>query len=356
MLITIIRQHDPDISYKNIKRILGATLSYLLKGISSKELSGVILKYSNIIPIDYRRSLKHGYILKNIKLWLWFNIVNNSTLVEAHNNSPSFHVQSRDTKLYGILRISPFYSKLVSLTSKFEAYTLKQFEIDTSVVLRDTLAYTKKFAYKKLRFTTMGGGFTLDDVVGELQLFGIEGMYNQFPKIQSNLHLTNIYKNSVKNHGNNMIKQANTQKYSTLDKNADGTFSSRKVSLQSSECTEQVLSEFTKVSIDGGKTAYLEHSLVTDLIMEKVESEQMKTVLTLMTGVYNEDFSNFLNGVVGVKSTNEAFFDRALKLGKIREYINCCAKYVGLSPFIVHYQIAQLRSLGLQTENQNEEK
>lgn len=340
MIDTIVRKHDKSLKNSDIKIITRATMAYLLRCINSSKLTEILHEYSYINPIAFRADLRKGYILKNLKLWLWYCLVRKLKISQAKICALKFKVDSSDFKLYMWLLSSDYIHELHKNAKVYKAYTLKTFENETQKIVSDLLVYTQKYAYKKLRFIMHGGGLSLHDIVCDLQIHGLEGMYTKYPKVDTILHLTNVYKSSIKNHGCNLIKQHTTQRHGVLISNKDGTFGSKKVSIDASESTAYI-DQYSCVGFDGTTSDSTESKVIVQSLFQRVNNKFRK-LLVLLTGEYNKKFSKYLK-TKRINATNDIYYDKLMAKGKIRDYINIAAKFLGISPYRAHVVLADLR-------------
>lgn len=330
------------------------SLAYILKVVSVKDLNNVIYSFTSLQPLAYRTSLNHHYVIKNIKFWLWYCIHHGLNEEKADEVSDNFDIRPKDFSLYALLRNSQYWAAIKQLSlnqtqdgkPRYRAWSsLQSFEQIIQKVLKEQETYLKKYIHKKLKFLTFSGYSDVEDIYFELQYAGVMGLYKMYPLFDSRLHLTNIYKRSIQNFGCNQIKHHTTQGRSVLDRQADGTFQSRKVSLDSLMSVDSTVTDDYSLC---GEDDNL-NSLSYEGIENKLDSEKIlvnstgneRRLLLLLKGDYEKNFSYYLkkNG----HCDSDELFDKMIKSG-IHEYVNLAAKYLGMSIYEAHIYLSKLRA------------
>jgi hypothetical protein len=320
-------------------------IAYLLKVETSTNFNKLARYYvEDIKPIDIRKQLHKGYFIKNFKLWALKVIKDNLSPQQALELTKKFGVSKSDFRFFKVFMQSKYLKKVKKLVESRTIHTIPKLD---SFVVKAILSlddYIKKFVRKKLIFITHGGHFTFDDIVSELRMYGIYAAYQQYPLVDSYLHLTNIMKRGIHNFGINMIKQNTTQSRQVLHRNDDGTFSGLKMSMSASsggyvsaigatdiegDCIEESSEDDFETSIDS-------------INLLKSTKGLKRDFLILHTGIFNQDFSDYLVEV-GINVPNDEWFDICLR-NDIKDYTNQCADYLNVTRYKAHTFLNELRN------------
>lgn len=212
--------------------------------------------------------------------------------------------------------------------------------------------HIKSRTSKKLRFLINDSGNDLEDFESELTINVIAAIYAKYPKFQSYDHLLNTGRKTVNNMSINIIKHYTTQSRATKYQNADGTFSSNKVSLD-------VIGPEGAFNQEG---ASADSALSTNKELEELETmtslskmlnspKKVKAFKLLMD--YDKSFSQWLVSSRRTTVTeNNKFQDRLISKGKPDEYINCIADYLEIPQPTLHKFFGRLAT-GLDLGNYN---
>lgn len=331
-------RHLIPLKNKKRKKLIVHTTAYLLRVISASKLNGCVRESMDINPRDFRQALKSSYIAKNLKLWLWWCIRKNASIQQAIKLQQEFEVNHSDIEIYKFFKASPFYQITRSWGSKYRMWDLETFENFTKKVVEENVQYVTKYAYKKLSFLQHSGGLSHVDIIADLNIAGIEGMYTKFPQVESYLHLANIFRSSIKNHGCNMIKFYTTQSRGVLVSELDGTFSSKKISLNAvnSESNSGTLrDDLLEDDID------IEDGVTTSQFFSEVKDPLFRRLLNLLTGSYDKKFSKYLQK--RGKKPNDELYDKYHTKGNLNQYIKECSDFLGIPSYDAHVYLSQLR-------------
>lgn len=331
----------------------GVCLAYLLKapGVTSSVLTEHIREvYGKVTTVDFRNDLKSGYLLKNVKLWLWYTISNKLSPAKCREIMPEFKVNKEDFALAKALMRSEYIDDITKMSEEFKCHKLEHFDKIIVNILQtvDSDGYVQKYVKRKLRFITFDGSTTLDDLCMELKVDGLFGMLMQYPRVQGLEHFTNIYKGAVQRFGINLIKHHTTNSRSTLVRESDGTFSQRKLSMDASDSdflkTTLATSDIDNPAAMSGVVSEVswEDKLSVRQLMSTATTRKQQRFLSLLSGNYCKKFSAWLTDE-GVKPDNDELFDRCLKSDKISEYIEHCSAYLNISTYRAHRYLNKLR-------------
>lgn len=308
-------------------------LAYMLKVTKAKDLNATIAEHTDINPLNFRNSLRQAYIIKNLKFWLWYCAYNNLSRSEADDASDDFEIRPKDFELLPMLRRSKYWRPLQALAQtkitrhkdpkrigklRYRAMSLQTVNREIERILLSLDTYLKKYVFKKLKFITHNGYTDAMDIFNELQFAGVSGVYAQYPLIDSRLHLTNIFKCTIQNYGCNLIKFYTTQSRNVLVKEADGTFTSKKQSIDS----------MPPGWLDTLGSSYDDIEIKYDIENLYLQSNPLeKNFLRLISGEYDKDFSSYLLSQ-GYADSDETF-DKMLYT-RISKFISLAANYLGI--------------------------
>ena len=237
----VAREFVHDTDAPNLEQIVLFSLGFLMRIVPSRDLTQVIRGAScacNVIA--YRKKFhSNGYLLKNVKLWLWEAVKKEHSLRKAVKRAPRFQVEDKDlvlarTFLTFFLETEPYRETLKELTDKFKSHPLPFYEESLVNVWKECEEYASRFAFHRMRFLTWNNShYDLEDIKYELLTSGMLGVQRQYPKIESFLHMVNILKRSIHNAGINLIKYHTTNSRATMPQNEDGSHTSLLISLES---------------------------------------------------------------------------------------------------------------------------
>lgn len=343
----LIAYHDPDyvlLSREDRLHLQAQVLCFVF-GITSSADMGTdfkhTLSWSGQGCTDFRKKLwRSGTILKNLKLYLYARAnevparYQDYGLGELDARFVTQIVKSETGQARKLVRV---------LRAQYKTHpvrTVKNFDRGLNLAVKRLMetAYIEKFVGKKFRFLTQSGQKDEGSLVAELMEFGLRSAYRAIPRIESVLHLTNIMKTGIHNRGQNIIKEETTQKRKRLVKNEDGTFSGLVLSLNNATfeqtfALEQAGSGSLNVcnglmaGIDGRSIAYERPTdidrqrdlvKVVDSFYAGCRLPGKRTFMTLLMGVYDDKFSEFLG-----QPNDDAYLrlDRKIYVEKVRSYM-----------------------------------
>lgn len=279
--------------------LVSSSMGYVLRVVSAGKMTSIhrIATGDRSIPaIDFRSSLNTSYIMKNLKLFIWWVVSKRLTKEEARKCRRHFDVRKRDFSILGIvLRNKELKSDLVNLSKRYSCHSLKRFDHFLIKFIKDIESsnYIEKFVYRKLRFLTLNGVLTSEDIASELLYYGFLGIQKKYPVVDSYLHMLNIGKTCIHNRGINLIHQSSRVKNKFLKKAEDGTFDQQIISLSTRDGFDSGINESLL-----GNTPSPEDSYDTELeMLNKVVdsfSGKKRKFLEIMLGRQDEGFNNWM--------------------------------------------------------------
>lgn len=296
ILERIITDHMGELNSESMARITAATMAFILKAIWSSELSVVLREHASqkVNTVAFRKDLYTGYVLKNLKLWVWFSMKNDLGPKASRKLMGEYLVHDEDFSVLKTMKSKygkDYARRIQVMGKKYSHHTLETFNrhVDDFVDEMRNTGHIDKFARRKLAFVYRTNNIGHDGMVSDLLLSGIIGIYRQYPRIESKLHLINVGKQSLHNYGINLISHYNSKGRSRLTQLDDGTFESRLVSVDASEVngggSNYLVSE--QEDKDVHVEVYSQASLDRELSEYKGKE---RAFLELMMGRYSAEF------------------------------------------------------------------
>lgn len=341
------------------RRITTVTIGYLLKVATANDLARVIRHEmgAGTSVIDYRMALRTGYILKNVKLWLWRCYDQKYSPSQARAAMARFGVDESEWPLAAMVMKGKLAAKLQKdLVDKgYKSHELDHYEELIESSLDEVRVPIAKFAYRKLRFIVQAGHMDLEDLESDLEIKGLLGMLMQYPKVESHLHLTNICKTTYHNTGMNLIQHYTSAGRATMRREADGTFTSLKVSLDAGDTAPD--SGYLRThnqSTDMHGNRYTEDEAVVDhadfmsanQILDRYTGKRHE-FLRLLSGHFCEDFSAWLTRReedTEAPISNDELLDKLLEDDLVGEYIDLAAEFIGVTSYKAHVLLSEVRN------------
>lgn len=291
--VAISRAHPPfgALARTVRKQTVDLVVQYLFRVINYKKLKNEAnklvkgLKTSKLLEVVTH----NGYILKHIKLWL-FHCAKRGKGTNSVSLRREFHIKEVDRNLGSMLGPKT-WAYLAKLGRKYKGMSLTELEKVTSNIAIETSVYIRKFLNKKLLFIMRSQKIKLQDLENEVLYKGLRGLYLMLPRVESNLHATNIVKRTLKQRGLNLIQHYTTQKRATLIQNEDKTgFHSNTISLSAytSGENENVLST---LGLESGKS---DLSFDVQRFCSTITSTKKKRFVNILMGGQDIDFDAYL--------------------------------------------------------------
>jgi hypothetical protein len=257
--------------------------------------------------MELRRSIGSGYMLRNVKLWVFNGVYSAMDDFEvAQDDLAYFECLDYDTK-----------QEIAALRERCRPISLAEMDYAVDLCIDEVREYAIKYVKSKLRFIYKSEHYDPEDFALELLTHCIVAIYNQYPRIDSTLHAVNVCKRVIKNMGTNIIKKFTSSGRSTLYRNGDGTFSSFKCSY------DVVMNTLAEIPVDHDLS--FQHSI--DCITSK-GNKRSKFVKCLTS--YDSEFTEWLQSNQFIRSgCNEEFYDRLHSDGRAADYTSILCNYLG---------------------------
>ncbi len=189
-------------------------LSYLFAGTTLPKLRET---FQDLAGTDFTRAIRHEMVtdpvvMQNTK----FALYNSVPCIEGNYRS---HTQTclklglpkESVSLVGLTRESGLKRHLVKLAETYKPITLDKFQSEVARAWDENAKNVMGFARFKLRFL-MHWGQRLDHLAADCAASAYESLLVQYPRIQSRVHLHNLYKQFVRQAGLKLIKHFTAQR------------------------------------------------------------------------------------------------------------------------------------------------
>jgi hypothetical protein len=210
----------------------GLMLSNLFRRISYKELCTRSAKLLGKVDVKsiWRAVIADGYVVKNIKVWLFWCVKRGLRGEDALMAGVRFGIHEADRGLR-LNMSADLKSHLAKLARNYASLSVEALDKQVVTIFKEMRDWLGKFVYRKMRFVYEQQGLAAWDMQMEVFSKGIHALYLQYPRIETKLHATNIVKSAAHNYGINIIIQATNESKARLVRNGDNTFVSRVVNL-----------------------------------------------------------------------------------------------------------------------------
>lgn len=310
--------------------ITKSCVRYLFKLITLKEFKEQLDDYGLQTEI-WRTSVSNSEkasMASRVKLWLRY-----LSKYPTKKSAKRFGVDVCNIELRDIvLGDSILLKEIASIPGPTLSWTKMQKVLANAML--DLTPFVKSRVHKKMRFLINDSGNDLEDFEGELMVYVISGIYAKYPRFDNYQHLLNTGRTIANNMSVNLIKHHTSQGRNTKYQNADGTFSSNKVSLDAlteNRTSGDYIGDDYLTTDSGMLEMELQHSVETI-----ANSPKKVKALKLLMG-YDAKFSSWL---VSTNRTtiaeNNKFQDRLIAKGRAKDYINYIAEYLKVPTINVH--------------------
>lgn len=348
-LASLARRYYPELDGSELRRVCSATIAYLLKTADdSREASNDLSRTIRDIggrrserTRDYRRDVyADGYIIKNLKLWLWWMAWHKLRPKAARGAMADFDVRPEDWPLAWLAMTDrQLRARLDEMASIYKAHTLAEFD---DMVQRGVDAADKAIrsrARTKLRFLELTRFITSDDLLGELRYHAVLGVTRQYPKIESDKHMANLAGLCARYGGDALIKYHTHPDRQFLSQNADRTWDSLIMSVDAGDDADDYVSSVDRDDLHEVRMPSSDTDVQDDLSAMYIESAvsryrgRKRTFAALMLGVENGEFSEYLAGY-GLPANHIVFDEAAADAGGgsklFDRYVRHAADWLGV--------------------------
>ena len=273
-----------------ILHILGKYNAYGLRSQYKK-------RFGKELPMKYRTELTlNSDITYPIKFGV-YRIMREPERFKGHNhelrylNSLGGNTDiSTDCDFYMIAMQDSELQEYVSHLAKNEYPVMSRYRFEDMAnrVIHKTKNNVTSFAVKKLIFL-QAWGMSVEDVVQDISTSAYRSMLNFYPKIDTELHAENIFKNSVRQAGGKLIQSLTGKDKNVFDE--DGNY--RQHTLTLSTDNEDYEVDGLDAGWAGNFTADCSSSLFVKEFITQLSSGQDK-LLKILLGIESDNFEEWL--------------------------------------------------------------
>ena len=339
-------EYFPSLDGAGLRQVCRDTLAYLLKTAdkdrsrrASTDLSDAIKHVAGdgVNTRDYRRDIYvHGYLLKNIKLWIWWTAARRLSPAAARRAMPGFGVRAEDWPLVPLaLSDRRIKRSLVSMSRKYDAHTLTDFDGLVSRAIDAADRAIRSYAFRKLRFLERTRFITSDDLLSELRCHAVLSLTRQYPRIESDDHARNMVSMCIVQGANTIINEHTRKGSEFLVRNQDGTWDGLVFSYDQNDAGSVPVMDPLDASGAGQVSSDVDVSGraaagASEFIVSRYGGRKRRFA-TLMLGLENREFSEYLAGF-GLPA-NHILFDEASASGdpdELERYVRHAASWLGV--------------------------
>lgn len=309
--------------------LVDATIRYSFRLINARDYEKAFRAVTEhkIRLIELRRSLlSDGYVMKNIKLYLYYAHVNNRT--DLRDVEKAFRIKLRDRMLYKTLlpetrRKLDEFKKPAKVLGKdkievrerpgFKAMTLYGFDEACVSALKQIKNFTRKFVNRKMKFIMTSDAQETHDIAAHLEMNGLQAVMLYYPAFESMDHLKNIMKRTVHNSGINYIEKHTSEKRGRISRDANGVFAAKVLPLHSAAVEQELGTIENGTLIDGSREDTFSLRITVEKLLSKF-SDKRQQFLHLLMGSYHEEFSAYLRELGATSVDNDLYWDREADL------------------------------------------
>lgn len=255
--------------------------------------------------------------MKNVKLWIYHSLAYGY----SKKTAKKFKVLDADFKLKKYVDANTRLSLYVMLEKGYTPKTLFEFDRIVDLNCESLTSWTGRFVGKKMAFIIRSQKIPATDLIAQLLSCGYASILHNYPKIESTEHLINLMKSQIRNRGINLIEFYATAKRSNLNREENGEFAAKIVSLD----TTFVSKEVGSMAAEENQDAEILRLTIRRLISKYNGKRQI--FIYLLMGYYHKDFSVYLK-TVGINVPNDVYFDR---LKDMDLYIRHALDYLGVA-------------------------
>lgn len=290
------------------RQITVDTLRYIYRIINSAELNRRLNATvgHNVRTLEIRRNiLADGYVMRNIKAWLFYVSQNNLIRKDRKHWADCFKINAEDIELLTLLGsdLKKDFDKLSK--SGCVALSLKHYNNAIQGQLEGVMTFTKKLVFRKMRFIVQTQGIEYTDLTQTLYADAFQTILFYYPMVQSDSHCQNIMKRKIANSGKNLIDFYACDKRSKFVKSCDGL--TNKIVPMSFAVTDENCAPFLSTTLTNSTIDY-DLSLDVRKILSSYSGKRQRFLQILMN--YDEAFSTWLEKSNITHHPNDEYMDK----------------------------------------------
>lgn len=319
----LVEKFGLSLTRSQIKEATEITLSYVFKFLSASQYSKklkALLSEDRVIEIR-NYFLHDGYLLKNIKPWLYHVYYYNAFRKDREKIRKAFNVDIEDEPLINVVKNMKGMNTLIN--KKYPPLSLK--DIDSVIVyaLKKSDVFTKKFVFRKMAFIVRTQGIEFGDLINEVKEAAIHSVLFTYPRFKTFDHCLNTVKRTIHNKGVNLLEFYSGDSRSRLMQTSEGMIS--KNVPMSYAITDESYNDFLECNLQNNETNIDDVMSIQSLL--RTYTGRRQQFLSLLVE-YNEDFTEYLHNKKITKKTNDDYRESCSDL---KQYIKHCLDYLGVS-------------------------
>lgn len=186
-------------------------------------------------------------------------------------------------------------------------------------------SFISKFVYRKLNFIVKYNNIEYEDLIGELKIAGLKGVYKACPFYKSKEHIFNILRMSIHNHGINLITRFTTKKRARIINDGESDYAATVVTLPDSYINDE---EIKDARDEFNPYKQVETKISLDKILLKWKGSKGGKAIQLLSCFKDQKFLDFCNSQS--RETLDTLDDALEHFGD--KYKMLVMKYLKLNP------------------------
>lgn len=315
-LCHVLVRTDPQLMHLDRASLYNATLMYLFRGLNYAGYGARLTRLNHGIRPNVRAITdalgRDGAVMKNLKVWIFYVVKHRSDRKTQLKLARDWSIDPIDVQAFDAASTKTV-RYIRKLGRRYAALTMDKLEHSVTTIVSQTQTWLGKFVSRKLRFIVQSQGMHRSDIEHELVYKGIQGLYAMYPRVESQLHATNVVKRVIHNQGINMIHHYTTKKMGRLIVDGTGAWHSRVISLDDAQLNTVAAPEASDLHMD------------FSLVLHRYTGKR-RQFLELLSGAYCERFTSWLCEKGHVVETNEILLDRM----DIRKYVRLALEHLNV--------------------------
>ena len=308
--------------------ITKSCVRYLFKLITLKDFKDQLSEFG-MTTETWRNAVNGSAMASRIKLWLRY-----MSKFPMKKSARKFGIDPCNVGLRDLMREDKgLLAEIASIPGPTLTWVKMQKVLANAML--DLTPFVRSRVHKKMRFLRNDSGNDLEDFEGELLIHVISGIYAKYPRFDNYSHLLNTGRTIINNMSINIIKRHTSQGRNTKYQNADGTFSSNRVSLDAlteNRTSGEYIGDDYLTADEGMAELELQYS-----VQQVANSPKKQKALKLLMG-YDAKFSKWLvEQKLTTITENNKFQDRLISKGRVKDYIDHIADYLEVPKKNVHH-------------------
>lgn len=317
----LLEQHVPNRVNRKVKKEITELVFLYSFGEINANTFASSLKELGVDSFQFRLAVSRAGRIHQAKTFLYQAVALKDTRL-AWQISKLGKADRGLRKLVNNPKINKAISKLLRKGFKPVSWPKLQQAIDEQYQeARRYAAYKVLHPTKGLNFVVSAGQTQKDELIDELMFLAVQNVYRTYPKLLRKKHLLNIMKRSINNWVINFQYKYSSGSVKAMTIEREGGTQVYRNLVQKLDLVEQ---DHPNLVVDSKpwKGMTLER-------LQKVHQGEQRTYITLLTGVYDPQFTTWLDAR-GWPS-NDDLFDHLMQAGDIGRYCHLAGKFLGFT-------------------------